>query len=57
MSNTERNEAIAIVEEMVTMGYHLFGETPAQMVDRMGFAPAVWAMFRDRFKRNIEDRA
>ena len=57
MSNTERNKAIAIVEEMVTMGYHLFGETPAQMVDRMGFAPAVWATFRDRLKKNIEDRA
>ena len=57
MSNTERNKAIAIVEEMVTMGYYLFGETPAQMVDRMGFAPAVWATFRDRFKKNIEDRA
>ena len=57
MSNTERNEAIAIVEEMITMGYHLFGETPAQMIGRMGFAPAVWAMFRDRFKKNIEGRA
>ena len=57
MSNTERNEAIAIVEEMVTMGYHLFGETPAHMVDRMGFAPAVWAMFRDRLKRNTEGKA
>ena len=56
MSSTERNESIAIVEEMVTMGYHLFGETPAQIVDRMGYAPAVWAMFRDRFKRNIKDK-
>ena len=57
MSNTERNEAIAIVKEMVEMGYHLFGETPEQMVDRTGFAPAVWAMFRDKLKRNIEGRA
>ena len=57
MSNTERNESIAIVKEMVEMGYHLFDETPEQMVDRMGFAPAVWAMFRDRLKRNIEGRA
>ena len=56
MNNTERNESIAIVEEMVTMGYHLFGETPAQIVDRMGYAPAVWAMFRDSFKKNIKDK-
>ena len=56
MSNTERNESIAIVEEMVAMGYHLFDETPAQIVDRMGYAPAVWAMFRDRFKGNIKDK-
>ena len=57
MSNTERNEAIAIVEEMIIMGYHLFGETSAQIVDRMGFAPAVWAMFRDRLKRNTKGKA
>ena len=57
MSNTERNEAIAIVKEMVELGYHLFGETPEQMVDRTGFHPAVWAMWRDKMKRNAEGRA
>ena len=48
---TDRERSIAIVKEMVALGYHLFGETPEQFVDRLGFGPEIFEGFRDSFKK------
>jgi len=48
---TNREKSIAIVKEMVELGYHLFGETPEQFVDRLGFGPEMFESFRASFKK------
>ena len=48
---TNREKSIAIVEEMVKCGYHLFNETPAEFVDRTGFMTSVYAEWFKNFKK------
>ena len=48
---TNREKSIEIVKEMVALGYFLFGETPEQFVDRLGFGPEMFEKFKESFKK------
>ena len=46
---TDRELCIKLLNNMIEHGYHMFGETPEHMVDRLGTDTRMWQGFYNNF--------